>query len=277
MASEDRIAKRPQPFLTVRRLGKDFVERRWWGGKRGATPALREVSFDLGKGRTLGLVGPSGSGKSTLARCLALFEAPTCGEVCLDGRSLWSATPPERRRLRARIQLIFQEPAASLNPRFTAGQVVEEPLVIQRWGTAPARRERACELMETVVLRRDAAGKPALQFSGGERQRLAIARALALEPKLLILDESFSGLDLSIQAQVANLLLDLQKGLGLTYILISHDLSVVASLAGDIAVMEGGRIVEHAATADLCARPQHARTRELLEASLALSLGGALS
>jgi len=178
--------------------------------------------------------------------------------------------------MRAQIQLIFQEPAASLNPRFSAGQIVEEPLLIQRWGTAQARLQRVSELMETVGLRSDAAGKPTLDFSGGERQRLAIARALALEPKLLILDESFSGLDLSIQTQVANLLSELQQRLGLTYILISHDLSVVSSLASEIAVMEGGCLVEHAATADLLARPQHARTKELLEAGVALSLDGTL-
>src|ERR1022692_3730464 len=265
-----------EPFLSVRGLGKAFAERRWWGGRYGGTEALRDISFSLEKGRTLGVVGPSGSGKSTLARCLTFFETPTCGEICLEGRNLWSSSARERRRMRAHIQLIFQDPAASLNPRFTAGQIVEEPLVIQRWGTAAARRQRAWELMETVGLRRDAARKPALDFSGGERQRLAIARALALEPKLLILDESFSGLDLSVQTQVANLLSDLQQRLGLTYILISHDLGAVRSLAGEIAVMDGGCIVEHAATRDLLAKPQHPRTKELLEASQALSLDGAL-
>jgi ABC-type glutathione transport system ATPase component len=262
--------------LIVRGLSKTFAERRWWGSKRGGTPALRDVSFNLEKGHTLGLVGPSGSGKSTLARCLAFFEAPTRGEVWLEGRNPWSSRPRERRRLRAQVQLIFQEPGASLNPRFAAGEIVEEPLVIQRWGTVQARRQKACELMETVGLPPQAAGKPALDFSGGERQRLAIARALALEPKLLILDESFSGLDLAVQTQVANLLSDLQHRLGLTYILISHDLGAVAGLAGEIAVMDDGCIVEHAATRDLLAQPQHPRTKELLEASLALSLNGAL-
>jgi ABC-type glutathione transport system ATPase component len=260
----------------VRELGKDFVERRWWGGPRRGATAFQDVSFDLEKGHTLGLVGSSGSGKSTLARCLALFEPPSSGHVLLEGQDVWSAGPREQRRLRAQIQLIFQEPAASLNPRFTAGQIVEEPLVIQKWGTAPARRQRACELMETVGLRRDAIRKRPLEFSGGERQRLAIARALALEPKLLILDESFSGLDFAVQTQVTNLLLELQKRLGLTYILISHDVSAVISLATEIAVMDGGCIVEHSATADLVSRPQQARTRELLQASLALSLRGAL-
>ena len=271
MESEDRAA-----FLTVRVLGKTYADRRWWGRIRHTTPALHDVSFNLEKGRTLGLVGPSGSGKSTLARCLTFFEPPTHGTIHLEGRNLWTSSRPERRSLRAQIQLIFQEPAASLNPRFTAEQIVEEPLVIQRWGTTATRRKKASELMETVGLPPQAIGKPALQFSGGERQRLAIARALALEPKLLILDESFSGLDLSIQTQVANLLSDLQTRLGLTYILISHDLAAVASLAGEIAVMDAGRIVEHAPTAALLANPRHPRTRELVEASLALSLGGVL-
>jgi|HubBroStandDraft_4_1064222.scaffolds.fasta_scaffold63135_3 peptide/nickel transport system ATP-binding protein len=264
------------PFLSVQSLGKTYSGRRWWARTRNTTAVLHDVSFHLAKGRTLGLVGPSGSGKSTLARCLALFEPPTQGTVHLEGRNLWTSSRPERRTLRAQIQLIFQEPAASLNPRFTAGQIVEEPLVIQRRGTSTTRRQRASELMETVGLPPEAIDKPALHFSGGERQRLAIARALALEPKLLILDESFSGLDLSVQTQVANLLSDLQTRLGLTYILISHDLAAVASLAQEIAVMDAGRIVEHAPTAELLASPRHPRTRELVEASLALSLGGVL-
>jgi len=177
--------------------------------------------------------------------------------------------------MRADIQLIFQEPASSLNPRFTAAQIVTEPLLIRGIGTARTRRQRASELMETVGLPGQAFDKPALEFSGGERQRLAIARSLALEPKLLILDESFSGLDLSVQAQVSALLLDLQKRRGLTYILIAHDLALVWRLAGEIAVMDQGSMVEYAAVADLLARPQHPRTKELLDAARALSLEGA--
>ena len=183
-------------FLAIRGLGKTFAAKRWWGGERGGTVALRDVTLGLEKGRTLGLVGPSGSGKSTLARCLAFYEAPSSGEVWLDGQNLWSLGRQERRAMRAQIQLIFQEPAASLNPRFTAGEIIEEPLVIQKWGSAQTRLQKACELMETVGLPSQAAGRAALAFSGGERQRLSIARALALQPKLLILDESFSGLDL---------------------------------------------------------------------------------
>jgi ABC-type glutathione transport system ATPase component len=262
------------PFLSIRGLGKNFAERRWWGPPRAGTPAFRDVTLDLDRGRTLGLVGPSGSGKSTLARCLAFFEAPSCGEIWLEGRNLWNLSRRERRAMRAQIQLIFQEPAASLNPRFTAAQIIAEPLLIQRRGTRRTRRERASEWMEIVGLSRHAARTPALEFSGGERQRLAIARALALSPKLLILDESFSGLDLSVQAQVANLLSDLQKRLGLTSILISHDLTLVAHLADEIAVMDNGSIVEHAGVAELLAHPRHPRTKELLDASLALTPGG---
>ena len=234
--------------------------------------ALQEVSFSLEQGTTLGLVGESGSGKSTLARCIALFEAPTSGEIRLEGANLWSTSRSGQRRLRSRIQLIFQESASSLNPRFTAAQIVEEPLLIQRWGTARERSERAGALMEMVGLRREAMAKRPLQFSGGERQRLAIARALSLEPILLILDEAFSGLDLPIQSQISNLLRDLQKRLALTYILISHDLESVAGLATEIAVMDGGRMVEHASTADLFAKPQHPRTQALIEAGVALRL-----
>jgi ABC-type dipeptide/oligopeptide/nickel transport system ATPase subunit len=246
------------PFLSVRGLCKSFAGR----------PVIQNVTFSLERGHTLGLVGPSGSGKSTLARCLSFFEVPTSGEIWLEGRKLRAAMRPD-------IQLIFQEPAASLNPRFTAAQIVTEPLLIRRIGTAKTRLLLASELLETVGLPRQALQTPALEFSGGERQRLAIARALAVEPKLLILDESFAGLDLSVQAQVTNLLLDLQQRRSLTYLLISHDLALVWRLAGEIAVMDHGSIVEHAGRADLLARPQHPLTRALLNASLALSLEGA--
>jgi ABC-type dipeptide/oligopeptide/nickel transport system ATPase subunit len=194
---------------------------------------IHDVSFDLEKGCTLGLIGASGSGKTTLARCLAGFDAADRGQILLEGRPEWP---------RHEVQLIFQQPAASLNPRFTAEEIVVEPLVIQRRGSTAWRRSRARELMATVGLDPAAARSRALEFSGGERQRLAIARALALEPKLLILDESLAGLDLSVQAQIANLLLDLQERQGLTYILISHDLALVGRIASEIKVMDRGAI-----------------------------------
>jgi peptide/nickel transport system ATP-binding protein len=210
-----------EPLLRVRGLRKSY--------------GIRDISFDLEKGATLGLIGASGSGKSTLARCLAGFDSPDAGEILLEGRAQWP---------RQEVQMIFQQPAASLNPRFTAEEIVAEPLLIQRRGDAEWRRNRAGELMTTVGLDATAARKPARAFSGGERQRLAIARALALEPKLLILDESLASLDLSVQAQIANLLLDLQERQGLTYILISHDVGLVGRIASEIAVMEQGSIVK---------------------------------
>jgi ABC-type glutathione transport system ATPase component len=254
----------PDPLLSVRGLGKTFAPRRRWGESHSAAPALQDVSFTLARGRTLGVVGPSGSGKSTLARAIAFFDPPGEGEVWLEGRQL--------RRLEPAIQLIFQQPAASLNPRFTAAEVISEPLRIQNRGTAQDRQARAAELMKSVGLAPSSMDKRALEFSGGERQRLAIARALALEPRLLILDESFSGLDPEVQAQITLLLRELQHRLGLSYILISHDLGAVADLADEIAVMEQGRIIEHASTATLMAAPQHHRTRELLAAAVALGL-----
>ncbi|MBZ5585052.1 MAG: dipeptide/oligopeptide/nickel ABC transporter ATP-binding protein [Acidobacteriia bacterium] len=236
-----------ETFLSVRKLGRRFTARRWFGRETSGPWAFRDISFDLGRGRTLGLVGPSGSGKTTLARCVALFDPPTCGEILLDGRNVWDANRRDRGRLRSEIQLIAQQPAAALNPRFTAGEIVAEPLLVQRLGTKAWRRRRAAELMEMTGLDPRAAGNRALEFSGGERQRLAIARALALDPRLLILDESLSGLDVSVQAQIANLLLDLQARLGVTYILISHDRSLVERIADEIAILEEGGIAQRPA------------------------------
>ncbi len=256
------------PLLRVRGLSKTYFHRRWLAAPRPATFALAGVSFSLDRARTLAVVGASGSGKSTLARCLTQFETPSGGEILFEGRPL----SPQRR---LDIQLIFQQPAASLNPRFTAAEVVEEPLVIQRRGTPAERRERAASALELTGIARASLGKRAHEFSGGERQRLAIARALAVEPKLLILDESFNGLDASLAAQVAALLGDLQQRLGIAYILISHDLMLVAGLAHEIAVMEHGAIVEHGLAATLMSQPRHPHTQQLLAAALALEGGAA--
>jgi ABC-type glutathione transport system ATPase component len=227
----------------------------------------------LEQGRTLGLVGPSGSGKSTLARCVALIESPTSGEIRFEGRDLRAANRRERSARRSAVQLIFQDPAASLNPRFTAGEVIAEPLVIQNRGIHGTRTKRVCELMEMVGLPPARIDTPALEWSGGERQRLAIARALAVEPKLLILDESLSSLDLSVRGQIANLLIDLKERRGLTYILISHELALVASLADEIAVMEYGTVVEQAPVSQLLTNPRHSCSRALLHAARALRVG----
>jgi ABC-type glutathione transport system ATPase component len=256
------------PLLRVRDLSKTYFRRRWLAPPRPATFALAGVSFSLDRARTLAVVGASGSGKSTLARCLTQFETPSGGEILFEGRPL----SPQRR---LDIQLIFQQPAASLNPRFTAAEVVEEPLAIQRRGTRAERRERAASALELTGIARASLGKRAHEFSGGERQRLAIARALVVEPKLVILDESFNGLDASLAAQVAALLTDLQQRLGIAYILISHDLMLVAGLAHEIAVMEHGAIVEHGLAATLMSQPRHPHTRQLLAAALALEGGAA--
>jgi ABC-type glutathione transport system ATPase component len=248
-----------EPLLRVNGLSKTYFQRRWLRRPAPAAFALTGVSFDLERGRTLALIGPSGSGKSTLARCLAQFETPTGGEILFEGHPL----SPQCRRA---IQLIFQQPAASLNPRFTAAEIVEEPLVIERRGTPAERRERAASALALTGIARASLRKRAHEFSGGERQRLAIARALVVEPKLLILDESFNGLDPTLAGQVTALLRALQGVLGIAYILISHDLSLAGELADAIAVMEHSTIVEQGPADTLMSQPHHPRTRELIAA-----------
>jgi ABC-type glutathione transport system ATPase component len=256
------------PLLRVRDLSKTYFHHRWFSPARPATAALAGVSFTLERGRTLGVIGASGSGKTTLARCLTQFETPTAGEIFFEGRPL----SPERR---LEMQLIFQQPAASLNPRFTAAEIVEEPLRIQHCGTGAERRRRAASALEMTGIARSALGRRAHEFSGGERQRLAIARALVAEPKLLILDESFNGLDTALAVQIATLLSGLQQRLGIAYILISHDLTLVAGLAQEMAIMEQGAIVEQGLTAALMSQPGHAHTRELIAAARVLEGGAA--
>jgi ABC-type oligopeptide transport system ATPase subunit len=224
------------------------------------------VDLTIYPGATYALVGESGSGKSTLGRCLALLEEPSSGEIWFEGKSLLALSGREMTSVRTQIQLIFQDPATALNPRLCAAEIVEEPLRIQRRGTRDEQRERALTLMEQVGLSRRSATRSPLEFSGGQRQRLAIARALTLEPKLLILDEALSGLDLSIQAQIVNLLLELQDSRWLAYLYISHDLSLVAHLADEVAVMHQGKIVERGKPAELFGRPKHPHTCALLAA-----------
>jgi len=243
-----------EPLLAVEGVSKSY---------RVGRPALHDVSFQLERARTLALVGPSGSGKSTMARGLAFFDPPDSGEIRLEGRRLAHLTP--------QIQLILQEPSAALHPRFTAGEVIEEPLVIGGAGGSAEHRARARRALEAAGIPASEAGRKAIDFSGGERQRLAIARALVIEPKLMILDESLSGLDLSIRALVVNLLLDAQERTGVALILISHDLNMVAQWADEIAVMDGGTIVEHADTASVMNSPRHATTRALVAASRELA------
>jgi ABC-type glutathione transport system ATPase component len=247
-----------EPLLTVDCLSKTHTRRNWWGRAVPGIVALKQVSFTLATGNTLAIVGPSGSGKTTLARCLARLETPTEGEIRFRGR------PVE-------LQLIFQQPAASLNPRFTAARIVEEPLLIQKRAAAE-RRERALNAMEQVGLPHDTYDHPSHRFSGGEKQRLAIARALVVEPKLLILDESLAGLDTELQAQILALLRDLQNRLGIALLLITHDLAIAAGVAGEIAVLDQGSIVEQAPPAILFASGRHPVTRELVSATKALAL-----
>jgi ABC-type glutathione transport system ATPase component len=263
-----------EPLLAVRGLTKVYARRRGWRSRSPGHTALRAVDLSVERGEIVGVVGPSGSGKSTLARCVALFEEPDMGEIRLEGRDLRAADRRTRRRLRAEVQLIFQDAAASLNPRFTAGEALMEPLRVQARGTRDSRRRAAGEWLERVGLPAGSFAKRALEFSGGERQRLAIARALILEPRLLILDEALSGLDLSLQAQIGRLLLDLRMRLGLSAILISHDLTLTEYVAQEIAVMEHGAIVERGRVAELLREPRHPRTAELVRASRALRLGG---
>jgi len=227
--------------------------------------ALDGVDLTLAAGATLALVGESGSGKSTLARCLARLEDPDSGELWFDGENLLrrpaNLSAPRRRG----IQLVFQDSATALNPRFSAAEIVEEPLLIGgvRW---PEHRRRALDLMQAVGLLPEWAARRPLELSGGQRQRLAIARALAAEPRVLILDEALSGLDVLVQAQILNLLLDLQTAHGLTYLHVSHDLGLMGRVADEIAVLHHGRIVERDGVEALFKNARHPHTQDLLAA-----------
>ena len=227
---------------------EELVQQYWSGnalGRRALVRAVDGISLSICAGKTLALVGESGSGKSTLARCISGLEQPSAGRIWFGGMELTALEEKSLRLIRPQIQLIFQDPASSLNPRFTALETVSEPLIVQGKLGCREIRERAFLLLERVGLSQDIPGRKTMEFSGGQRQRLALARALALEPKLLILDEVMSALDCSVQAQIANLLLDLQSSLGLTYLFIAHDLSMAAHLADEVAVMDHGRIVGH--------------------------------
>ena len=251
--------------LQVRALSKTFVQRRMLSRKSIGITALRGVELAFQLGCALGLVGESGSGKSTLGRCMALLERPDSGEIWLDGKNLLSLKSSELRRARRSIQIIFQDPARALNPRFSAVELVAEPLEILRWDTYEARRRRALDLMEEVGLSRQWGNRLALEFSGGQRQRLAIARALAVEPRILVLDEALSALDPPLQVQIMNLLVDLQVLHGFSYVLISHDLRLIWRAVDEVAVMHQGTIVERGKVRDVFAAPGHTATRMLLE------------
>ena len=235
-------------------------------GSASVVSALDDVSFSIAPGSTLGLVGESGSGKSTLALCLACLERPTSGGIWFGGRDIAALDEKQLRVVRPQIQLVFQDPARSLNPRWTALEIVTEPLVVQHRRKVHETREFGFALMERVGLSQKIASRRAGELSGGQRQRLAIARALSLEPKLLILDEALSALDCSVQAQIANLLLELQSSCALTYLFITHDLAMAAYLADEIAVIDRGRIVEQGFSEKLLDSPEHEATRSLIAA-----------
>jgi peptide/nickel transport system ATP-binding protein len=254
------------PLLKVENLVKHYAPRNP-RHSREPIAALDGVSLSVAPQTTLALVGESGSGKSTLALCIACLEPPTSGSICFEGLNIAALDENRQRQLRPQIQLVFQDPAASLNPHWTALDLITEPLVVQRRFSKGERALRALKLLDRVALPRKFAARRAGELSGGQKQRLAIARALALEPKLLVLDEALSALDCSIQAQISNLLLDLQSSLGLTYLFITHDFSMAAHLADQIAVMDHGRIVESGPTEKVLRSPSHEATRSLLAAT----------
>ena len=235
--------------------------------KRSVFSAVKSANFSLHKGRTLGVVGESGSGKTTVGMMLTRLTDATAGSIMFEGIDLATLSAAQMRVYRSRIQIIFQNPYASLNPRFTIGQILMEPMRIHSIGADDAERaQRAVALIEKVGLPRDAFGKYPHEFSGGQRQRIAIARCLTMKPEIIVCDESVSALDVSVQATVLNLLLDLQEEFGLTYVFISHDLAVVKYMADDILVMNQGQIVERGSSDDIYNRPQHAYTKQLLGA-----------
>jgi peptide/nickel transport system ATP-binding protein len=270
MTNGDAGLKKPV-LLDVKGLKKYFPIRRGFLQKTiGHVKAVDDVTFFLNQGETLSLVGESGCGKTTTSRCILRAITPTAGQVLLsvDGEILDVATIPKQRlrELRRQMQMIFQDPFASLNPRMTLLDIVGEPLLVHGEQNASARTDRVAELLRLVGLRPEYMRRYPHAFSGGQRQRIGIARALALNPRLVVADEPVSALDVSVQAQILNLLLDLQEKLGLTYLFVAHDLSVVKHISERVAVMYVGRIVETAPTEELFASPKHPYTEALLSA-----------
>jgi dipeptide transport system ATP-binding protein len=253
--------------LRARHLTRDYLVRRGPFSPPAAVHALVDVSFDLESGKTLAVVGESGSGKSTLARLVTMIEAPTSGTMVINKIDPANASAREKKQLRREVQIVFQNPYGSLNPRQTIGAALEEPLIVNTTMTAQERKDAVSFMMARVGLRPEFRDRYPHMFSGGQRQRIAIARALMLRPKVLILDEPVSALDVSIRAQVLNLLAELQQEFGLAYLFISHDLSVVRHIADRVMVIYLGHAVEVADRDTLFTNPRHPYTRALLSAT----------
>jgi len=261
------------PLLEVRELARHYAVSRGLFKQKGLIRALDGVSFSLRDGKTLAVVGESGCGKSTLARQVTMIERPTSGSLLLDGSDVAHADAASRKKLRPRVQMVFQNPYASLNPRKTVGTLLEEPLAINDAHSRSARREAGLAMLAKVGLRPEHYRRYPHMFSGGQRQRIAVARALMLHPRLVVADEPVSALDVSIQAQVLNLLMDLQQEMGIAYLFISHNLQVVRHIADDVLVMYLGRTVEYAPKDDVFSRPAHPYTRALLASTPSLAAG----
>ena len=254
------------PLLEVRRLVKHFTRKQGLFARPSLVRAVDDVSFTIDEGEMFGLVGESGSGKSTTGRCILRLIEPTSGEVLFRGENVLTFSTSRMRQARRDMQIVFQDPYSSLNPRMRVGQIVEEPLVIHGLGSRSERQARARELFDLVGLEPEHLHRYPHEFSGGQRQRIGIARALALNPALIVADEAVSALDVSIQAQVVALLLELQHRLKLTYLFIAHDLRLVENICSRVAVMYLGRIVEIGETRSLFTQPTHPYTRALLSA-----------
>jgi oligopeptide transport system ATP-binding protein len=257
-----------QPLVDVQKLSRHFVISRAWNGRPLKTVhAVDEVSFSITRGQTFGLVGETGCGKSTVGRTIVGLYKPTSGNVLLEGINIHTALrAPENNEFRRRLQMIFQDPYASLDPRMTVGDIVGEPLDIHHLATSTERRNRIEDLLHQVGLDPEHSGRYPHEFSGGQRQRIGIARSLAAQPDFIVCDEPISALDVSIQAQIINLMQDLQEKIGLTYLFIAHDLSMVRHLSHRIAVMYLGSLVEITDSAALFKCPQHPYTQALLSA-----------
>ena len=255
------------PIIATKKLCKWYTSRSlFYGTKRGVVKAVEDVSLSIRTGETLGLVGESGSGKTTLGRTILQLEKPTSGVVEFKGRDLTALTKSQLRTVRREMQIVFQDPYASLEARMNVGSIISEGLDIHRVGTKDERRERVQELLRVVGLAAEYTARYPHEFSGGQRQRISIARALALNPDFLVADEPVSALDISVQAQIVNLLIDLSKKFGVTMVFISHDLSVVQHIADRVVVMYLGRIMEIAEKDTLYSRPKHPYTSALLAA-----------